>query len=245
VFITHDDKLPSIARRALRRGKNASAKQKRRQAFFGQQWQHEGTLSRRRYDSYDSYVQHQRAKLDKVAGELQDGWDGIVDGFKRRLRLAGELGGRGTVLCLGARLGHEVKAFHELGYFAVGIDLNPGADNPYVLPGDFHALAFPDGSVDVVYTNCLDHAFDLPRILAEVSRVLKPDGVFVADIVHGYEEGYMAGAYEATYWPRAAVFAEHLAKTGGFRLAATRELAAVGAPHWMQAVLLKQAPAHE
>ena len=47
------------------------------------------------------------------------------------------------MLCLGARLGTEVRALHNLGYFAIGIDLNPGVDNPYVLMGDFHKLVFP------------------------------------------------------------------------------------------------------
>ena len=47
-----------------------------------------------------------------------------------------------TVLCLAARIGTEVKAFLDLGCFAIGIDLNPGTDNRYVVHGDFHDLQF-------------------------------------------------------------------------------------------------------
>ena len=36
----------------------------------------------------------------------------------------------------------EVRAFLDHGAFAVGIDLNPGRDNRYVMVGDFHQLQF-------------------------------------------------------------------------------------------------------
>ena len=88
----------------------------------------------------------------------------------------------------GARLGTEVRALHRLGHFAVGIDLEPGPDNHYVLPGDFHHIVFPDGSIDAIYTNALDHVFDLERVLGEVARLLRPGGLFIADIELGYEE---------------------------------------------------------
>src|SRR5215216_3610430 len=60
---------------------------------------------------------------------------------------------RRRVLCLGARQGTEVRAFIDRGGFAVGIDLNPGEKNRYVLIGDFQELQFATGSVDIVYTN--------------------------------------------------------------------------------------------
>ena len=57
------------------------------------------------------------------------------------------------------------RALHDLGYFAIGIDLNPGDANPYVLPGDFHRIVFPDASLDAVYTNALDHVFSLEQVV--------------------------------------------------------------------------------
>ena len=56
--------------------------------------------------------------------------------------------------------------FIDHGAFAVGIDLNPGRDNRWVVIGDFHALQYADASVDVVYTNSFDHVFELERVLA-------------------------------------------------------------------------------
>ena len=143
--------------------------------------------------------------------------------FLERFRNCDGLAGARSVLCLGARIGTEVKALHELGYFAVGMDLNPGADNPYVLPGDFHGLVFPDGSVDVVYTNCLDHVFDLERFTAEVRRVLRPGGLFIADVLEGYEEGVTPGNYEARHWARAEDLVNELCKLGGFELEKLRD----------------------
>ena len=65
-------------------------------------------------------------------------------------------GGR-TVLCLGARLGGEVRAFKSLGAVAVGIDLEPGRGNMDVVFGDFHDVPFAADSFDYAYSNVLDH----------------------------------------------------------------------------------------
>jgi ubiquinone/menaquinone biosynthesis C-methylase UbiE len=82
----------------------------------------------------------------------------------------------------------------------VGIDLNPGADNRYVVHGDFHDLQFAPGSIDVVYTNSLDHAFDIDRIAKEVLKVLKPDGVFLVEAVQGRDQGTNPGFFESFFW---------------------------------------------
>lgn len=135
----------------------------------------------RRYSSYDDYVRHQRSKLGLV--DLRD--------YDKRFRadLADRLGRRHwagkSVLCIAARIGTEVRAFHDVGAFAVGIDLEPGKNNSWVLPGDFHSLVFPDDCVDAVYCNSLDHALDLGKLLNEVKRVLKPSGSFLIDAQTG------------------------------------------------------------
>jgi SAM-dependent methyltransferase len=103
---------------------------------------------------------------------------------------------------LGARLGTEVKAFLDLGCFAIGIDLNPGADNRYVVTGDFHHLQFPTASTDVVFTNSLDHALDINQVASEVKRVLKPGGRFVLEIGRGLADGGRPLYYEAVAWQR-------------------------------------------
>src|SRR5690606_32891810 len=105
--------------------------------------------------------------------------------------------------------------FIDRGAFAVGIDLNPGRENRWVVVGDFHALQFADASVDVVYTNSLDHAFDLSPVLAEVRRVLKDDGDFVVEMGLGVEEGGQPGFYEALSWRRADELVARILE-GGF-----------------------------
>jgi SAM-dependent methyltransferase len=166
---------------------------------FGERWNAEGErFQKRGYDSYEAYLEHQKAKLETHDFGRYD------EEFRATLRerlsaLEIEWSGR-SVLCLAARIGTEVKAFLDLGAFAVGIDLNPGADNRYVVHGDFHDLQFAPGSIDVVYTNSLDHAFDIDRIGKEVLKVLKPGGVFLVEAVQGRDQGTNPGFFESFFW---------------------------------------------
>ena len=163
-----------------------------------------GGLRNKVYQDYDEYVRHQRAKLPSLAGDarLAEYDRKYSRVLAERLTKVGEVRRGMTVLCLAARLGTEVKAFLDLGCFAVGIDLNPGPGNRYVLTGDFHDLQFPPGCVDVVFCNSLDHAFDLGRLLGQVQRVLRPSGNLILEIVCGVEDGYKPGHYEALVWSR-------------------------------------------
>ena len=243
-------RLGNIARYGLgpeaRAQKKADKARRRDAGFFeSDRWRHDEAGSRRRYASYGEYVEHQSAKLDEILPRLQETENDDLVEFKRRFATCPQLRAARTVLCLGARIGTEVRALHALGYFAVGIDLNPGADNRYVLPGDFHAIVFPDGSVDAVYSNALDHAFDLEKVLAEVSRLLRPGGLFILDVLDGYEEdgGFVPGEYEAMMWRDHQGFLTRAADLGGFGLETVRDLGHTRRDHWTQAVLRKPQPA--
>jgi SAM-dependent methyltransferase len=188
----------------------------------GHRWTQSDSFSVRQYKSYDDYVRHQSSKLGKL--DLASYDRRFTDAL--RDRLAGlDLAWKGaSVLCLAARTGAECQAFIALGSFAVGIDLNPGRGNRHVVAGDFHSLQFADSSIDYVYTNSLDHALDLNRVACEVSRVLKPTGLFVVEIVHGTEDagGRKPGTYESMWWTRSADVVKIL-RAAGYEVQTTRE----------------------
>lgn len=137
----------------------------------------------RKYKDYQEYIKHQKEKLDKGIGFLEQYDKEYCDSLVQRLNehkfklYKGE-----TVLCLGARIGTEVKAFIKLGLFAVGIDLNTGKENRYVVTGDFHNLQFADKSIDICFTNSIDHVFDINKFTSEIERVLKLKGLLIIDL---------------------------------------------------------------
>jgi len=166
------------------------------------------------YSSYENYVAHQAAKLASL--DLRDYDTRYRAELRERLERLNLLGRGDTVLCLAARIGTECKAFIDLGCFAVGIDLNPGPDNAFVVRGDFHNLQFADESVNHVFTNSLDHAFDLERVLAEIVRVLKPGGNLIAEIVGGSKDshGREPGEYESLWWDNASDVVDAICRSG-------------------------------
>lgn len=145
-------------------------------------------FKRRTYKDYDQYVALQSQKLDISYGRAQRFSDGQRGGLGKRLKSFGFAKTAKSALCLGARLGGEVQAFLDNGIEAVGIDLNPGKNNPYVSYGDFHNLVFPDQSFDIIYTNSLDHALDLKKVTSEMIRVLQPFGHAIIESKGGTEE---------------------------------------------------------
>lgn len=237
-------KIPGFIRRQFKSARKESQRQRERRGFHSQAWAHEGDLSTRRYKTYDEYVAHQRSKLEHLVARGESttiGGAGRVAKFKTRFEQIPEFRKPGSALCLGARLGVEVEALIAMGHYAVGIDLNPGPDNRFVVTGDFHALQFADESIDCVYTNSLDHALDVGKVAMEVSRVLKPGGYFVVEIVRGYEEGEGIGEWESSHWPTAKSLAEKLARLGDLRLEVERDPPPGGNPRMPQFVLRKAA----
>jgi methyltransferase family protein len=163
-------------------------------------------LTKRDYASYEEYVTHQKLKLDEMV-KMKGGFSNF-DIFDYRLKfyarfrwLSKLLPPDAKILCCGARQGTEVDVLRDLGFFnAWGIDLNPGPANPLVTTGDMMRLDLPNESVDLLYTNCVDHAFDLDGMIAEHARVLKPAGYLLYDIGINTEAG--GGPFEAISWDR-------------------------------------------
>jgi ubiquinone/menaquinone biosynthesis C-methylase UbiE len=90
---------------------------------------------------------------------------------------------------------------HDLGAFAVGVDIYPGENNPLVVFGDFHKLVFPDQCCDIVYTNALDHAMCPEEVIAEVTRVLDARGLFILDAVDARRaQSAVPKRFESFWW---------------------------------------------
>lgn len=160
-------------------------------------------IRRRPYGSYEEYCRQQVAKLATLDFTYYE--TAFSEALKERLGHIPVIMAGATVLCLGARTGTECRAFIELGCLAIGIDLNPGASNKYVLSGDFHDIQFADGSFHAAYCNTWDHVFDYDRMLAELRRTLKPNAALIAEIARGIadESGFAPGPYESCWWDKA------------------------------------------
>lgn len=174
----------------------------------------------REYDSYRDYLDHQKIKLEYI-NLVERERQGLAEYHRRYREVLRERLARLPlewpqlrVLCLAARLGTEVLAFRDLGANAVGVDLNPGEGNPYVLPADFHHLPFRDGGFGAAFCNSLDHVFDLNRFLQEIQRVLAPEGRLLLEVQQGSAEGRKPGLYESFWWNRIEDLLPPLAKAG-------------------------------
>jgi SAM-dependent methyltransferase len=208
---------------------------------LGAKWERTADgFSRRVYPDYGVYLEHQRTKFDAARASFVRGHDVRFHAAlsERLAQLPLDLHGR-SVLCIAARQGTEVRAFIDAGAFAVGIDLNPGRENRYVVVGDFHALQYATGTVDIVYTNSLDHAFDLDRVLAEIHRVLTADGALVAELNGGDEGASDAGFYESTGWPSVDRVIARIEATGFV----VRQRTAFDVPWPGEQVVLSKSPA--
>ena len=159
-------------------------------------------LVRRGPEGYDEYLEYQVQKLEIDLDAMPYYEPRYRAWLRERLRVPELVQAGASVLCLGARLGAEVQAFIDLGCFAVGLDLNPGEDNRFVVHGDFHKLQFASDSVDIVFTNAVDHVFNLGVFISEACRVLKPDGLLIMDLVKGSAEGVEPKEFESLFWER-------------------------------------------
>jgi SAM-dependent methyltransferase len=111
--------------------------------------------------------------LEHVAGELADRLSVVL----RRFDLGIDLGTPGDAVRI---------ALRRLG--AVGMIVGADViarDKPFVV-ADEEALPFRDASLDLVVSGLALHsANDLPGVLAQIRRALKPDGLFLAALLGG------------------------------------------------------------
>jgi SAM-dependent methyltransferase len=168
--------------------------------------QNQGDFHYRDYKDYQEYVSHQSQKFDEIL-KMRGGFTNRAIAayrckfYRRFHHLPAFLPKSAHILCAGARQGTEVEVLRDIGFKgAYGIDLNPGPDNKFVRLGDFMHLENPDSSVDMIYCNALDHAFNLESFFCEHARVIKPDGYALYDIAVQDKEAQEQGAFEAAGW---------------------------------------------
>jgi ubiquinone/menaquinone biosynthesis C-methylase UbiE len=83
---------------------------------------------------------------------------------------------------------------------------------------DFHNIPYPDKAFDIIISNHnLYHAKDLDKVLSEISRVMKDDGVFYsttssAENMTSLRE--LIGITDDTLWPNSVVVSSYGAETG-------------------------------
>jgi SAM-dependent methyltransferase len=137
------------------------------------------------------------------------------------------------VLEIGVGLGADHQRFAECGARLTGVDLtNRAVEHTQrrlgafglasrLSTGDAEALAFPDGSFDVVYSwGVLHHSPNTPQALREVLRVLKPGGEARIMIYHTWSiVGFMLwvryGLLALKPWRTlGSIYAEHLESPG-------------------------------
>ncbi|MGF1531052.1 MAG: class I SAM-dependent methyltransferase [Puniceicoccaceae bacterium] len=162
----------------------------------------EGDFNYRDYSDYEEYLDHQKAKFDELIKSGKGFTNEVVLDYRRKFfrrfkHLPYYLPKDAKILCAGARQGTEVEVLHDLGYRnAYGIDLNPGPNNRWVVEGDFMKIDAPDHSLDMVYCNAIDHAFNMEGFFEEQLRVLKPGGYAIYESIPGME----GEVFESVEW---------------------------------------------
>lgn len=139
----------------------------------------------RDYNSYEEYIKHQKKKTmnkeRKRRAKLV--WDKTKIVFIDRFKCLDDYIVSGKALCLGSRFGVEVEVLQDKGFDAIGIDLVPFP--PYTIEGDFHNMPFDDNVFDLIFSNAVDHVFNLEKFSKEIERVLKPGGYILFNVFIG------------------------------------------------------------
>jgi len=159
--------------------------------------------------------------LDHVAGELADRLSVVL----RRFEVGVDLGTPGDAVRMALRRIDTVGTI-------VGLDV-VARGKPFVI-ADEEALPFRDASLDLVVSALALHfANDLPGVLAQIGRALKPDGLFLSALLGGETLTELRQAFaeaeaeiEGGASPRVAPFADlrqlgALLQRAGFALPVT------------------------
>jgi protein-S-isoprenylcysteine O-methyltransferase Ste14/SAM-dependent methyltransferase len=164
---------------------------------------------------------------DDVRRALREAYDRRADDRDRRAAPAWEVKERDAflrllqqerkhaLLELGAATGADAAVFGASGLEVVCLDLSPAMVRRCRARGlvahvmDVADLRFPPGSFDAAYAmNCLVHIpkTELRQVLAGISRVLRPAGLFYLGLYGGRE---FEGIWDADYYEPKRFFSHH------------------------------------
>ena len=159
-------------------------------------------LLERKFFSYKFYLFHQKLKTFFRFQKLKDSYDTHLKKFENEFKNIEYLGVK-KILCIAARLGTEVHALRNLNYDAIGIDIFVTKNNKYVHYGEFEKIPYENKTFDAIYTNSVDHIFNIKKTVNEIDRVLKKGGYLLINLMKGTDEGYdMAGTFESLVWKK-------------------------------------------
>lgn len=139
------------------------------------------------YDTY-KYMQGRKFREKKEQLKIRENTEKRKKKFKQIFTEAKPLLNKGNLLCLGARTGDEVDIAKLMGFNpCIGIDLYPIGKE--VIKADWHNMPFDANSFDNVYTNSIDHCYDVTLLAEEIMRVLKQGGKFYFQLERKKEVG--------------------------------------------------------
>jgi len=126
----------------------------------------------REYKNKDEYFNHQLEKTTNknVKKNKTRDWKGSIIRYKELFKNYGVEENK-NCLCIGSRYGQEVEALRNMNCSAIGIDLVEFP--PYTIVMDMHDLKYDDKSFDVLYSNALDHSWDINKSVSEMFRVAR------------------------------------------------------------------------
>ena len=142
-----------------------------------------------KYKKYADYLDHQKNKTmdpSKIKLWMGEEWEtkyvGFLEIFNRNKNY---ISNKKNAICLGARTGQEVKALIDLGINATGLDLVPFP--PYTLEGDIHNINKQSNSVELVFTNIMDHSLYPKKFCLEMERICKSKGHIIIHLQKGID----------------------------------------------------------
>ena len=145
-------------------------------------------LLERRLSGSESWLRHVARQLGidrtvKVGDEIKS-WDVL----KTAMFIEHHVKRDEPILDIGTYASEIHCIFHRMGYtHLTGVDLNPDiglmpyADIIRYVKSDFMHTPFEDGSFAAITSiSVIEHGFNAPALLAEMSRLLRPGGYFIA-----------------------------------------------------------------